>query len=356
MRQRCNPAFVLLIWFSFHGSPTFPEECLSAQASSPLAIRLPSNAVLPAGFSEKVVAAEMIGETATAARVRGFRRQGPPPKAAEPLADARVRVSDVTLHGDMDCFKVETPGATYVYGKEGAGFASILDKDGRDWISYRPGGKSKGEYHGMPKCGQPTKFFHCGFGYGMYKTTNAFLSRVTVRDAEHVRIASETADGKSACTWDFYPTHATLTLLRIDLPTYWFLYEGTPGGKLDADKDFVIRPDGTKTTLDKPWSQVVPWVCFGAAETPVGLICVNHQEPEKGETDSYVSWPFEKEADGSYQDMTVFGFGRKGYKELVEHVPDLKRLPARFSIGFVATADDKTARAACEAIRRLPKE
>ncbi len=54
--------------------------------------------------------------------------------------------------------------------------------------------------------------------------------------------------------------------------------------------------------------------------------------------------------------MTVFGFGRKGYKELVKHVPDLKRLPARFSIGFVPTPDHKTAKTACEAIRARPNE
>ncbi len=275
---------------------------------------------------------------------------------SEPTASGGVRVSEVTLHGDMECFKIETPTATYVYGKKGAGFASIFDKDGNDWISYHTGDKSKGEYHGLPKCGQPTKFFHCGYGYGMYKTENVFTSRVAVQSANHVRIESETADKKTACAWDFYPTHATLTLQRIDMPTYWFLYEGTPGGKLDVHKDFVIRPDGTKTTLNEPWSQVVPWVCFGAPETKAGFVCVNHQEPEKGETDSYVSWPFEKEKDGSFQDMTVFGFGRKGYKELVEHVPDLKRLPARFSIGFIDAADYKTAKAACEAIRNPPNK
>jgi CubicO group peptidase (beta-lactamase class C family) len=268
----------------------------------------------------------------------------------------RVRISEITLHDDMDCFKVETPTATYLYGKKGAGFASIMDKDGRDWVSYRPGGQAQGEYRGLPKCGQPAKFFHCGYGYGQYKTDNVFASRVTERAADHVRVESETRDGKSACAWDFYPTHATLTLQRIDRPTYWFLYEGTPGGKLDADQDFVIRPDGTKTTLDTPWSQVVPWVCFGAAETPIGFVCVNHQEPAEGETDSYVSWPFQKDKDGSFQDMTVFGFGRKGYKELVEHVPDLTRLPARFSIGFVGAADHKTAKTTCEAIRILQKE
>ena len=182
----------------------------------------------------------------------------------------------------MDCFKVETPTATYVYGKKGAGFASILDKDGRDWISYRPGDKAKGEYRGLPKCGQPTKFFHCGYGYGHVQDRRTSSQAASpCRSADHVRIESETADGKSACAWDFYPDHATMTLLRIDLPTYWFLYEGTPGGKLDADKDFVIRPDGTKTTLDKPWSQVVPWVCFGAAETPGRLRL--RQPPGAGE-------------------------------------------------------------------------
>ncbi len=264
-----------------------------------------------------------------------------------------VRVSEVTIHKDMDCFQVETPTATYIYGKRGAGFASILDKDGHDWISYRPGDKARGEYRGLPKCGQPAKFFHCGYGYGQYPTENPFSSRVTVREAGHVRIESETRDGKSACRWDFYPDHATLTLLKIDLPTFWFLYEGTPGGTLDAEGDFVIRPDGQKTTLDHAWSQVVPWVCFGARETPVGFVLVNHQHPEPGEVDSYVSWPFRKEADGSFQDMTVFGFGRKGYKELIQHIPDLKRLPARYSIAFVDRADYTTAKATCERLRRV---
>jgi hypothetical protein len=264
----------------------------------------------------------------------------------------RVRVAEVTIHGDMDCFRIETPSATYLLGKKGAGLASMFDKDGRDWISYRTDGKARGEYRGLPKCGQPTKFFHCGYGYGQYKTENVFASRIVQQSADHVRVESETRDGKTAGAWDFYPDRATFTLLRIDLPTYWFLYEGTPGGKLDPKGDFVLRPDGARTDLDTPWSAVVPWVCFGAAESTTGLVLVNHQPAEPGETDSYVSWPFAREADGSYQDMTVFGFGRKGYKELVQHVPDLKRLPVRFTIALVDRADFATAKAAFERCRR----
>ncbi len=183
------------------------------------------------------------------------------------------------------------------------------------------------------------------------KPRTSFVSTVTLKESDHVRISSETLDKKSACTWDFYPTHATMTLLRIDLPTFWFLYEGTPGGNFEPAKDFVIRPDGRKTTLAEPWSEVVPCVCFGTGENPIGFVCINHQKPEKGETDSYVAWPFAKEKDGSFQDMTVFGFGRKGYKELIQHIPDLKHLPARYSIGFVEKADVASAKALYEKVR-----
>src|SRR6267142_1320819 len=94
-------------------------------------------------------------------------------------AAAPVTVSEATLFGDLECFKIETPHATYLYGKRGAGFASILDHDGHDWISYRHGGKALGEYRGLPKCGQPTKYFHCGYGFGPYTNANPFITTVT---------------------------------------------------------------------------------------------------------------------------------------------------------------------------------
>src|SRR5438093_5234772 len=102
--------------------------------------------------------------------------QDPTAPERAPPGEAWVRASEVTLHGNMECFKVETPTVTYIYGKEGAGFASIIDKDGHDWVSYHPVDLAKGEYRGLPKCGQPIKFFHCDYGFGMYKTENVFTS------------------------------------------------------------------------------------------------------------------------------------------------------------------------------------
>lgn len=262
-----------------------------------------------------------------------------------------MRVSEVTLFGDMECLRIETPTATYLFGRGGAGFASILDPAGHDWISYRHGGKARGEYRGLPKCGQPVKYFHCGYGYGQYTNNNGFISRVTREEPAHIRIESETLDGRSACAWDFFPTHATMTLHRIGQTNYWFLYEGTPGGELDAAEDFVLRPDGKKASLTEPWTEVVPWVWFGAKESSHGLLLINHQSPEPGQADSYVSWPYKPEPDGGVNQMTVFGFGRPSWTDPKQHQPALQRLPARFTIAVTTNVEFSSVAKAAEAWR-----
>jgi hypothetical protein len=270
--------------------------------------------------------------------------------ASEGVAVPTVRVSDAVLFGDLDCYRIETPGATYLYGKRGAGFAAILDPEGRDWISFRPGNKAAGEYRGLPKCGQPVKYFHCGYGYGQYKNDHPFISRVTGQEPDHLRISSETADGRCACEWDFHPTHATLTLRRIASPTYWFLYEGTPGGALEADRDFVLRPGGRRTTLAEPWEDQIPWACFGSAKSPYALLLVSHE----AQAASYVAWPYQPETDGSFRQMTVFGWGRPGWQDFRQHQPQLRALPARFSIAAVHGSEEPKLARMAETVTRVP--
>jgi hypothetical protein len=260
--------------------------------------------------------------------------------------DDAIRVSETTLFGNLDCFRVETPAATYLYGKTGAGFASIIDPDGKDWISYRHGGKAAGEYRGLPKCGQPVKVFHAGYGFGSYTTENPFTSRVVLEEPNHLRIASETKDGASACDWDFYPSHATLTLRRIASPRYWFLYEGTPGGALDAEADRAIRPGGRRTALADPWEDELPWVCFASPKSPYGLLLVSHDERVRSA--SYVAWPYKPEKDGGYRQMTVFGWGRPGWTDARQHEPQLGLLPARFSVALVRATDERALQGAVE--------
>lgn len=268
-------------------------------------------------------------------------------QAADPAAT--VRVSDTTLFGDMACFKIETPTATYLYGKLGAGFASIIDRAGRDWISYAHGNLSAGEYRGLPKCGQPTKYFHCGYGFGQYKTENVFTSEVTLREPAHVRIRSVTKNGDAAGTWDFFPTHATFTIEQIPGGRYWFIYEGTPGGAVDV-ADTVIRPRGQRTPITRPWEEAVEWAAFAAGESPHALLLVDHQND--GASASHVTWPYTPTPKEPTPLMTVFGFGRPAWDDPRQHTPPLSRLPAKFTIALTAATDDASLAQRAKELRR----
>ena len=59
---------------------------------------------------------------------------------------ASVRLGADILDEGQEAFVVETPAATYCYHKEGGGFSSLVDRDGRDWIGYRAGDGPAGEY------------------------------------------------------------------------------------------------------------------------------------------------------------------------------------------------------------------
>jgi hypothetical protein len=242
------------------------------------------------------------------------------PSASGPFKPL-VHVTDGIEYRGQESFKIETQNATYYYHKQGAGFASIIDKDSNDWIGYRPGGGPAGEYRGIPNMGYPEGYCHPG------KTVSN--SRIISQGPLKVSILSESNDGKMQCVWDIFPTYARLTVRKMRKP-YWFLYEGTPGGKLDEDSDYCIRPGqpgGIKTPAKVKWDGDLSapgrsgeWVCFGDGDRAIYL--VHHEDDEA--IDSY--WPMRGE-------MTVFGFGRQGLNKFMEEVP------AHFTIGFCESAN-----------------
>jgi hypothetical protein len=67
-----------------------------------------------------------------------------------PTVAPQVTLIDGVEDEGQQSYQVNTPGATWLYHKLGAGFSSLLDPDGLDWLSYRPGGGSAGEYRGIP--------------------------------------------------------------------------------------------------------------------------------------------------------------------------------------------------------------
>ena len=231
-------------------------------------------------------------------------------------AQQLVSVGERADYQGQESFEVTTPAATYVYHKQGAGFASMIDREGHDWLSYRPHGGSDGKYRGIPNLVYPEGYFHPG--------GTECTSRLVKQGPVKAEIYSETKDGAWACKWDIFPQFARLTVLKAP-KAYWFLYEGTPGGKLDEEKDFCVRSSGERSPASKSWEEPLPeprWVYFGAGNAARVLYLLHH---ERGQgTDSY--WPMEN-------NMTVFGFGRSNLESY------LTKTPARFTVGFFETQE-----------------
>jgi hypothetical protein len=243
-----------------------------------------------------------------------------------------VKLTDAVEHQGQESFRIETPAGTYLYHKPGAGFASLIDRDGHDWISYRPKGGSAGNYRGIPNLVHPEGYFHPG---GLKCT-----SRVVARGPLRLRIASEAEAGKWACTWDIFPHFARLVVRAAPRP-YWFLYEGTPGGKLDEDGDYYVLSTGEQFAASVRWDKDIPgpeWLYFGDAKLKRVLYLVHHEDDRH--IDAY--WPMEG-------NMTVFGFGRQKLKKF------LTRAPARFTVGLSEATGYANVKAVIEGVTQPPK-
>lgn len=220
---------------------------------------------------------------------------GPAAPRSVEAPSAAIAVEDNVDCAGQPSFRIKTPSATYCYQKEGAGFASIVDNDGNEWIGYKPGGRAAGEFRGIPNLGND-------FGHPGYSGDRGSRSRIVENGPGKVSMVSERVDGKWASRWDIFPTHARLTILRAEKP-YWFLYEGTPGGRLDLEKGFSFTSDGMRRSLAAPWSGDMlgpEWIYFANTDSRYALFVANHSDDDA--PDQY--WPM----DGS---MTVFGFGRE---------------------------------------------
>lgn len=265
------------------------------------------------GSGGRARAVILLADATTAARARYFRIQQ---ADHDPPVSRLIELREGLMHQEQDSFKITTPSATYFYHVHGAGFASLIDRDGNDWLSYRPYGGSDGVYRGIPNLAHPENHFHPG-GTGC-------RSRIVNAGPLKVTIASESIDGKWACRWEVFPTHARLTVLKVDHP-YWFLYEGTPGGALDEAGDYCVISDGTRRALSERWERALPhpeWIYFGASNMARVLFLAHHESDQH--MDSY--WPMEG-------NMTVFGFGRDGLAKFMTETP------AHFTIGFAETSE-----------------
>ena len=224
-----------------------------------------------------------------------------------------IRVTEVPDYRGQPTLLIETPAATYHFHRDGAALASLTDPDGQDWIDFKPGGGSAGEYRGIPNIVHPEVGFHPG--------GDTCVTEITRQTDDLLELACRTRDGGWACTWRFTDTEALMTLTRAARP-HWFLYEGTPGGTYREAEAFLIDADGARDACDTQWQRTlggggsgVRGVCVGTSGSPFGLYLIDATDRgDQAVVDSF--WSMEK-------NMTVLGFGR----QLGGDCPTWKRLP-----------------------------
>lgn len=223
-------------------------------------------------------------------------------------------------HGEKS-YIIETTAATYIYHKDCGGFASIIDKGGKDWISYNEGAGSSGMYRGIPN------LIFTAEGGTFHPGRRGCVSRILCQTEDCITIESFSKHYECKTIWDIYPEYAIMTVAEHSFP-YWFLYEGTPGGIFKEHEDFLVFHDGHKISASEEWyGKNVPWVMFVDGNSKRGLYLIRQNGKTKTE-DSY--WPME-------QNMTVWGFGRLRHELPLQSLLDCS--PLKFVIGLCDHAD-----------------
>lgn len=237
--------------------------------------------------------------------------------------------------------RVRSSVATWIYHLEGAGFAALLDADGADWISYRPGGGCDGAYRGFPNAvfrGGPfvdaastPHFFHPG-----HIGAQGSRTRIREQSPQRVVVASESSDGRWACSWEIYAGRARFTLERMPAeirpgdPGWWFLYEGTPGGAFSPGDCLLRADESAPRRLAEQWTTTLAscrWVAVWPEAKTRSLLFV-WTSPLPAYSVPVCYWP----ADNS---MTVLGFGR----DMLSTPCLLATAPATIEVHLLETTD-----------------
>jgi len=293
-----------------------PFQLLGPTPANPIEINLTGIGFLPRGEKNKTE--------------RYFRLIAGQRSVVKPLVHYRYPAFDA----GVPSIKVTTGNGNWWYDTAGAAFSSIVDRDGNDWLNYNLKSGANGRYRGLPNMGYPEGYMHPG--------SDASRTEIIRSGPLIISLYSESLDGKWAGQWDMYPHEARLTVLRVSHP-FWFLYEGTPGGSIDAEGDRWLRGDGSSGTLSERWDDRdhkgwggENWIAFTDAHTDRSLLLINHSSLMKH------SFYLMEEA------MTVFGFGRIGMEKFFHDVP------VRFSVSLFESKDGEGIKANADAQLRPP--
>ena len=211
-------------------------------------------------------------------------------------------------------FHIQTPTASYWLVKSLGVVVSLVDahpSDPRQWIDYGPS---------RPLRGFPS-YATLGKQERMQTTLDVVSQTLT-----HARFFSRSESGSTRMTWDFYPTHVTMTINAAPIP-YGFAYRGVAAGLLDERDRVVFANEKSQSAnlsiladfaghVARPGVSLRPaeWAYLTDEARDRSLFVIQHTDDEIA--DRY------QVKDG---DSSLFSFGDGS----------LTTLPLRFSVGII---------------------
>lgn len=231
-----------------------------------------------------------------------------------------ITVTDGVAHKGFDSFQIDTKNGSWFFHKSGAGFATLLDSEGQDWIGFanNSGSAASGWYRGIPNAVYPEDMMHPG--------RSGCQSVIESQGVIKIVIKSTCSDWKS--TWTIYPSFAKMSM-DTNAHDYWFQYEGTPGGSTEAS-DFIVTSDAAVTSADDDWTLDIPgeeWAYLGDNGQD-RVIFIGHQEDDSHPERFY---RMDGATDGG---MVIFSFGRGSGTSSY-----LTAVPQHFIVGLLETKD-----------------
>lgn len=229
-----------------------------------------------------------------------------------------VKATDNVTYKEYSSIKIETSNGEYYYHKTGGGFATLIDKDSKDWISWNKSTGANGDFRGVPNMVHPNDggYFHPGRDTVQTELLNSGPIRTSFRSF----VGTEWE-----VIWDVYPEYANMRVTKApSTKNYWFLYEGTPGGTLELDKDKLTKSDGTSIFASQEWTTDIAgeeWIYVSDGSLNRSLFLAHHQDDQF--IDGYVDM----------DTMTVFGFGRSKNTRFLSGVNN------SYTIGFLDSKD-----------------
>ena len=219
----------------------------------------------------------------------------------------------VTVHEDNLEITVTNANSTIVFERANGGISSMFDRTGADWVAWSPAAGGAGEFRGLPNAGFPGGNLHPGFLEGSTRLIGANPAAAILE--------YQSDDGQWRARWTVEPDKVTFEMLAAP-QNFWVLYEGPPGGSIDAG-DRIITSTGTTplSSTDITTDVADDWIGVGDVNSGRTLLLFAQDNTAVDRV-----YQFENT-------MAVVGFGRG--TELQRH------LTAPFSMvfGFVDSLD-----------------